>query len=534
MRYTRQQLQTSSLNYTASLSHYANNPTMSVGFGVRMDAVTQIRDPYLDVQYRGQIGKSGYNDAFQTSLDSLSKFLDETSISGIRQAFDDIQSTLTNMQDPAKVNDPVYETELRSRMEALTNLLNSTSQQITKAEKDEFNRLDGTGTNENGAVQKVNDLLRQIGDLNRSIKKNQIVGQPALELMDERNRLLDELASYVPIEVTYFKDAEHDGKALDANGKQDQVKGDKELYDYDSRGNVIGKKQWPDDLKVELVYKDKNGASQRLTLVNGTEGNGTANYGQLSISKGDVNTPTDAEISFTPAASAVAGGAPQAVKFSSSEAQMGSGSIQASLDMLGRDGTNGSIRGYQFYMNQLDSLAKTFAEKMNGINNANLPNGQKNQNLLINKATSTNNNGTITENVTGITAANIGISLNWAKGTTHVSTSGTSATDTVLDLLQSMSQAHTELGNKSFVDFMNNTSTLLANDSSSNQTSLLTNTTVLNGIQNSRDSISGVSMDEEASNMMTYISAYNAASRLMTTLDQALDTLINNTGVVGR
>ena len=34
--------------------------------------------------------------------------------------------------------------------------------------------------------------------------------------------------------------------------------------------------------------------------------------------------------------------------------------------------------------------------------------------------------------------------------------------------------------------------------------------------------------------MMSYISAYNAASRLMTVLDEALNTLINNTGLVGR
>ena len=58
--------------------------------------------------------------------------------------------------------------------------------------------------------------------------------------------------------------------------------------------------------------------------------------------------------------------------------------------------------------------------------------------------------------------------------------------------------------------------------------------TVLNGIHNSRDSVSGVSLDEEASNMMAYMSAYSAASRPMTTFDQALDILINNTGVVGR
>ena len=81
---------------------------------------------------------------------------------------------------------------------------------------------------------------------------------------------------------------------------------------------------------------------------------------------------------------------------------------------------------------------------------------------------------------------------------------------------------------------MNHVSTQLATDSSSNTTALKTNVTVLNSIQSSRDSISGVSMDEEATNMMTYVSAYNAASRLMTALDEVLNTLINNTGMVGR
>lgn len=81
---------------------------------------------------------------------------------------------------------------------------------------------------------------------------------------------------------------------------------------------------------------------------------------------------------------------------------------------------------------------------------------------------------------------------------------------------------------------MNHISTILANDSYTNTDALKTNITVLNGIQNSRDSISGVSLDEEASNMMMYMSAYNAASRLMTTLDEALNTLINSTGLVGR
>ena len=107
-------------------------------------------------------------------------------------------------------------------------------------------------------------------------------------------------------------------------------------------------------------------------------------------------------------------------------------------------------------------------------------------------------------------------------------------TDTILDMLNSMTDTYADLDNKSFVDYMNNISTVLANDSRYNSNTLKTDVTVLNGIQNSRDSISGVSMDEEGANMMAYISSYNAASRLMTVLDEALNTLINNTGLVGR
>ena len=101
-------------------------------------------------------------------------------------------------------------------------------------------------------------------------------------------------------------------------------------------------------------------------------------------------------------------------------------------------------------------------------------------------------------------------------------------------MLKAMSDTYQDLGDKSFADFMNNISVVWANDLSTNQESLKTDVTVLNGIQNARDSVSGVSLDEEAANMMAFASAYNAASRLMTTLDEALDRLINNTGIVGR
>ena len=523
--YTRQQLATSSLNYSNPISRYMNGSQIAVGFGVSMDKVSQIRDPYLDAQYRAQINKSGYSDTLQSALDTLSKALDESSIDGIRTAFDDVQSTLTSLQD--KGNDSVYESELRSRMQSLTNLLNDAARQIQAAEKAELSKLDGTGTSEQGAVDKVNDILRQIGNLNHHIKQNQVLGQQSLELLDERNNLLDELASYIPIEVTYFKDAEHDGKMTDpVSGNI--VDAPKELYNYDSKGNIISRKEWPDDLKVELVYRDTTdpeGTTQRLTLINGTEGTLGSNYGKLTPVDSDPSDPTAVSIQFTPASSS----GQTAKSASATGIQLASGSIQASLDMLGKKGTGdpvapGSsvqddVRGYQYYMKRLDELASHFAKIMN---DANAEGGQGK--LLTNR----------TDPAADITALTIGISKEWVNGTVQLGKKDGSSKDTVLSMLNSMKKAHAELGNKSFADYMNNVSTILANDSSSNINALKTNVTVLNSIQDSRDSISGVSLDEEASNMMTYLSAYNAASRLMTALDEALNTLISGTGLVGR
>ena len=66
------------------------------------------------------------------------------------------------------------------------------------------------------------------------------------------------------------------------------------------------------------------------------------------------------------------------------------------------------------------------------------------------------------------------------------------------------------------------------------QSVLTTRMGVLNDISNSKDSVSGVWMDEEVMNLMRYQQSYSAAARLMTTLDEALETLISNTGRVGR
>jgi len=53
-------------------------------------------------------------------------------------------------------------------------------------------------------------------------------------------------------------------------------------------------------------------------------------------------------------------------------------------------------------------------------------------------------------------------------------------------------------------------------------------------IESARQAVQGVSLDEEMANMVKFQHAYDAAARVITTMDEALDTVISRMGVVGR
>lgn len=53
-------------------------------------------------------------------------------------------------------------------------------------------------------------------------------------------------------------------------------------------------------------------------------------------------------------------------------------------------------------------------------------------------------------------------------------------------------------------------------------------------LEERRQSLSGVSIDEEMSNMIMYQRSYEAAARVVTLMDEMLDTIINRMGLVGR
>jgi flagellar hook-associated protein 1 FlgK len=73
----------------------------------------------------------------------------------------------------------------------------------------------------------------------------------------------------------------------------------------------------------------------------------------------------------------------------------------------------------------------------------------------------------------------------------------------------------------------------IGSDVKNAQTANTTANAVLGSISSQRASTSGVSMDEELSNMIRFQRGYQAAARALTTMDDVLNQLINSTGRVG-
>jgi flagellar hook-associated protein 1 FlgK len=148
----------------------------------------------------------------------------------------------------------------------------------------------------------------------------------------------------------------------------------------------------------------------------------------------------------------------------------------------------------------------------------------------------------------GITAANISISQSWANGTVKIVNSfnetvegqgiPSTASDNIDRFVASFSEKLDYYANDAnpmfsgtFQEMLTNISAILGNDVRSTNVLLDNYNAAATELDTSRSSVSGVDLNDEAMNLMVYQKSYSAACRLMTTLDEVLDKLINGTAV---
>lgn len=85
-----------------------------------------------------------------------------------------------------------------------------------------------------------------------------------------------------------------------------------------------------------------------------------------------------------------------------------------------------------------------------------------------------------------------------------------------------------------FSEFITGYTNTLGTDKKTNDSRLKASLAIAESVESDRMGVSGVSLNEEGINMMTYNKAYSALGRLMTTMDEQLDMIINQMGLVGR
>lgn len=84
---------------------------------------------------------------------------------------------------------------------------------------------------------------------------------------------------------------------------------------------------------------------------------------------------------------------------------------------------------------------------------------------------------------------------------------------------------------KTFDDYFADTVTNVGLKGEQAETNLLSQNSIMDDLRNLRDSISGVNIDEELSEIMKFQHGYNAAAKFITVWDSLLDTVINRLGV---
>ncbi|MDF1494231.1 flagellar hook-associated protein FlgK [Caproiciproducens sp. CPB-2] len=502
--YTRQRVDSYSLGPTGNNMRYTGG-NLAIGNGVYCSGTSQIRDPYLDIRYRAEHAYVGKTDVQLDTLSDLEDIFDESSKDGLSAQFSDLITQLNTL-----ASSPTYSSEniVKNSAMLLTKAFNSASQQLSKIRKEQTKSL------QDDAITKVNNLLKNIAHLNQEIKSSEISGTSALELTDQRNTMIDELSKYANIEVS-------------------------------TKTVGVGSDRSVSELHIDLVSGD-----QKFSLV------ANGDYSEFSMTTnsgtGYVTMALKDVASDTPVQAVDSDGTPLFDSVTGDPVVMGNtdlteGAFGGYLSMLNESGEFDPVtgeRGLGYYEKMLDKLAVDFADTMNQANSTN-------ESGVYNKPLFTTTDGTST---TGITAGNISISTAWntatssyitaTKQTGDVDTSSNG--DNVLYMINQLGKDKTYTTNANNTDgttlfttsidsFISDLSvSVLALQKSDVNRQNTTYNSTLTEIDTQRASISSVDVNEEGINLIMYNQSLTASSRFMTTLDEALDTIINKMGIVGR
>ncbi|MEH7887036.1 flagellar hook-associated protein FlgK [Bacillus sp. JJ1609] len=486
--YSRQRVNFAQTEPYPSASMNRPNIPGQVGTGVKADSIQRIRESFLDVQYRNETNKLGYSSSKAEAYQKMEQIMNEPSDSGLANTMDQFWQSLQDLA--VNPNNEGARSVVRQRGIAVTETFNYLHQSLMAVQKDIGNEI-------NVSVNKVNSLVKQIHGLNEQIGDVEPHGYLPNDLYDERDRLIDELSSIVNIKVDYA------GSGGNAHSG--------------AEGKAV----------IKLV---SDSGKQHAILV------GNAGYNEISVNKDGVDssvktiTVGNTNINFNELQS--------------------SGKLKGLVEAFAYENKEGTSTGvYADMLKELDNLAYTFALEFNKVHKAG---------LSPNEIRGTEETGPMAEDIeffadaknTDITDRNgfagriaVGDKIHASLDNIATATGDDPSTATlgdgtnVINLANVLTKAFDYGNDSELSDFRNYYEGVIGGMAVESQEAnrMTANSETLQlAVENKRESVSTVSLDEEMTNMIQFQHAYNASARMISLQDELLDKIINGMGTGGR
>ena len=500
-----------------------------VGTGVSMIAIERTRNQFLDYQIRkgnSNLGDYGIRYDYLSEVEGILNEPTDKGISELISQFFDGWHELSKNQDTGRK-------VTAERARALAEELNNTYRKLN-------NTKDNAITEIQSSVFEINNTLDRLNSINKEIMEVTVTGNSPNDLLDRRDLLLDELS---------------------------------EKFGIDTRNQALnGIKCTPEgEASINLIRNKSEDQINKLAFVDEIKDNGNGTYNIKYYKNGDKTSENNSvevqNIALT--AKQYEELKQGRVIVTKEDGTIDIPTTEAEADALIFSPPSGKIGGLQEiykdvdeYINQINTLAKALAFSVNAIHTEGIADSEKVP-FFVNST-----KGVSPMDYEGINAGNISINSAILENvmliaTGESSTSGSTDNTRALAMVKlrdfTMNLSSLEAGKKpdgtpyEYRDFVaehfDTTGNIPEYKKVSSGTKLegyFKNTinrvgvqcqtakqTVdnqiksLKGFLERRLSISGVNLDEEAINLVQFQHAFQANSKVITTVDQLLDVVIN-------
>lgn len=500
-----------------------------VGTGAQISAIERVRDSFLDYQVRVETAELG---KYSTKLDYLSQvegIFNEPSDTGISTALSDFFDAFQELSKQSTSSST--RVVVTQKTKTLCDLLNNTYSKLEKLQENSVESL-------KNSVKEVNSILEQLTTVNNQIRIASITGDNPNDLMDSRDNLLDELSSKFGIDVDK---TQFNGNDITATG--------------------IGANLNP------LVNSEPNGEVTRLSFISEIKDNGNGSHTISYFVNGDTEKPKNITVSGLAITDV------DKLKQSRILLTNANGDMIDSKGNVIADGGNAQPNGIETfmpksgeiagaievqdsigsYMNQLDKMAKGLALSVNAIHSGSMDSNIKDTTKTLDFFVASDGKGEA-----GISAKNISINALILESPSLINTkenadagegdgSRALAIAQLQSTLISISKIDSTTTRAQLCKFTNGSTMSLVNDVASGtkvesyfqdvvdklgveaqhaKRVVSNEEDLLNSLDLNRLSVSGVSLDEEMTNLIQYQKAYSANAKTITTVSDMLDIIL--------